>query len=339
MSTAHEPAYSEDGMPKRPLPALPRREGQGRHRHDHDGGLGRGVARFSPAAFGNLHAYDDEIVPWLRRLDRRVPRAWRGGDDPAHPSRPAHQLEQGGLAAGARRPRRCASRPTAPSPRRRRTGTSSASSSDYATAAQRMQAAGLDGIEFEAYGHLMDQFWSPATNRRDDEYGGSARQPPALRHARARRDPQAPSARTSSSACAWSSTRTGRRATAATEGLEIARRFVATGKIDFLNVIRGHIDTDQALSRRHPGRRACGLGPHLDFAGEVREATKFPVFHAARIADVATARHAIAEGKLDMVGMTRAHIADPHIVSKGHGGPRGRDPPLRRRDLLPRPHL
>jgi NADPH-dependent 2,4-dienoyl-CoA reductase/sulfur reductase-like enzyme len=48
----------------------------------------------------------------------------------------------------------------------------------------------------------------------------------------------------------------------------------------------------------------------------VRAATRFPVFHAARIADVATARHAIAEGKLDMVGMTRAHIADPHIGVK-----------------------
>ena len=56
--------------------------------------------------------------------------------------------------------------------------------------------------------------------------------------------------------------------------------------------------------------------PHLDFAGEVRAATKFPVFHAARISDVATARHAIATGKLDMVGMTRAHLADPHIVAK-----------------------
>ena len=36
-----------------------------------------------------------------------------------------------------------------------------------------LQAAGLDGIEFEAYGHLMDGFWSPATNQRDDEFGGS----------------------------------------------------------------------------------------------------------------------------------------------------------------------
>ena len=41
------------------------------------------------------------------------------------------------------------------------------------SAAERMQAAGLDGIEIEAYGHLPDQFWSPATNHRTDEYGGS----------------------------------------------------------------------------------------------------------------------------------------------------------------------
>ena len=36
----------------------------------------------------------------------------------------------------------------------------------------------------------------------------------------------------------------------------------------------------------------------------------------ARIADLATARYAIGEGLIDMVGMTRAHIADPHIVRK-----------------------
>ncbi len=56
--------------------------------------------------------------------------------------------------------------------------------------------------------------------------------------------------------------------------------------------------------------------PHLDFAGEVRRATGLPTFHAAKIPDVATARHAIASGLLDMVGMTRAHMADPHIVRK-----------------------
>ena len=38
--------------------------------------------------------------------------------------------------------------------------------------------------------------------------------------------------------------------------------------------------------------------------------------HAARINDVATARYAVKEGLLDLVSMTRAHIADPHIVAK-----------------------
>jgi NADPH-dependent 2,4-dienoyl-CoA reductase/sulfur reductase-like enzyme len=56
--------------------------------------------------------------------------------------------------------------------------------------------------------------------------------------------------------------------------------------------------------------------PHLDFAGRVRAEVGLPTFHAARIPDVATARHAVASGQLDMVGMTRAHMADPHIVRK-----------------------
>lgn len=56
--------------------------------------------------------------------------------------------------------------------------------------------------------------------------------------------------------------------------------------------------------------------PHLDFAGEIRASTGMATFHGAKIQDVATARHAIASGKIDMVGMTRAHMTDPHIVRK-----------------------
>ena len=185
---------------------------------------------------------------------------------------------------------------------------------DYATAAQRMQAAGLDGIELEAYGHLNDQFWSPATNRRDDDYGGALdnrlrfthRVLDAIRAAvgmdfivgiRMVTDEQ------------WE------RGLNREDGMAIAQRLVATGQVDFLNIIRGHIDTDAALSKVIPVH-GTPASPHLDFAGEIRAATKFPVFHAARITDVATARHAVAEGKLDMVGMTRAHIAEPHIGLK-----------------------
>ena len=186
-----------------------------------------------------------------------------------------------------------------------------------------MQAAGLDGIELEAYGHLIDQFWSPATNQRDDEYGGSldnrlrftfevldairAAVGPGLHrrhpHGRRRGLGQRPVARgrrrDRPAACATPARSTSSTSSAATS--------TPTRRCTDVIPIAGH-----ARPRRistSPAR--CAPRP------------SFPVFHAARIADVATARHAIAAGKLDMVGMTRAHIADPHIVRKIDGGPRG----------------
>jgi N-methyl-L-proline demethylase len=87
--------------------------------------------------------------------------------------------------------------------------------------------------------------------------------------------------------------------------------------------VKGHIDTDAGLTDVIPVQ-GMPSAPHLDFAGAIRAATEFPTFHAARIQDVATARHAIASGKLDMVGMTRAHMADPHIVAKIIAGEEGR---------------
>ncbi len=107
--------------------------------------------------------------------------------------------------------------------------------------------------------------------------------------------------------------------------------------MDFLNVVRGHIDTDAGLTDVIP-IQGMRNSPHLDFAGEIRSATGFPTFHAAKIPDVATARHAIASGKVDMIGMTCAHMTDPHIVRKIIEK-REENPSLRRRQLLPGPHL
>ena len=91
------------------------------------------VAEDSPPAFGNLHAYDDEIVPWIRRDDRRGPRARRGVHDPAHPPRPAHRLGPGRLAAGRRPVAAARARAPGASRRRPRTGTSTASSASTPT--------------------------------------------------------------------------------------------------------------------------------------------------------------------------------------------------------------
>ncbi|MCX8280769.1 NADH:flavin oxidoreductase [Phyllobacterium sp. 0TCS1.6C] len=312
MSTSHEPAYSEDGMPKERYRLYHREKAKGGIALTMTAGSAV-VSRESPPAFGNLHAYRDEIVPWLRELaddcheqgaavmiqlthlGRRT--SWNKADwlpvVSASPIRePAHRAF----------------------PKEAEDWDIERIIADYAAAAQRMQAAGLDGIEFEAYGHLMDGFWSPATNRREDEYGGSLDN--RLRFTwmviDSVRKAVGPDFIVGIRMVADEDWELG---LSREEGVEIARRLAASGKFDFLNVIRGHIDTDAALNEVIPiqGMRSS---PHLDFAGEVRQLMKFPVFHAARIADVATARHAVAEGKLDMVGMTRAHIADPHIVRK-----------------------
>ena len=61
------------------------------------------------------------------------------------------------------------------------------------------------------------------------------------------------------------------------------------------------------------------LAPHLAKVRRFRDEMEnkdIAIWHAARIMDISTAKYVIEEGILDMVGMTRAHIADPYIASK-----------------------
>ncbi len=170
------------------------------------------------------------------------------------------------------------------------------------------------GSSWSANGHLLDQFWSPRTNDLDAPWNGSLenRMRFSMRVLQAIRDRVGPRFLVG---VRYVGDEMAEGGIGPAEGMEIARRLTDSGLVDFLNVIRGHIDSDAALTEVIPvqGMRS---GPHLDFAGGIRAATGMPVFHAARIPDVATARHAIASGKLDMVGMTRAHLADPLIVRK-----------------------
>jgi N-methyl-L-proline demethylase len=316
VSTSHEPSYTEDGMPKRRYRLY--------HEEKAKGGVGLTmmggsavVAPDSPAAFGNLHVYKDEIVPWLRELaygvhengaavmcqithlGRRTsnydgdwlpviaPSAIR---EPAHRSFPkvAEEWDMDRIARA------------------------------YADATARCREAGLDGIELEAYTHLLDSFWSPLTNHRDDEYGiGSLedRLRFPLRVIRAVRDAAGPDFAVGIRMSLDEDEPGGLQYD---EGVEIAKRVIAEG-IDFISVIKGYMASDEALSRVIPPM-GTPVAPHLEFAGQLKKALSIPVMHAARINDVATARHAIRDGLIDLVGMTRAHIADPHIVAKIQAG-------------------
>lgn len=312
MTTAHEPAYPEDGMPKAKYRAYHLERAKAGIALTMTAGSAT-VSKDSPPVFNNILAYKDEVVPYMRdladachehgtavmlqltHLGRRT--HWAKGDWLSVVS-PSHQREASHRAF----------------PKKMEDWDIERIIKDYADAAERMYAAGLDGIELQAYGHLMDQFWSPLTNTLDGPYGGSLDNRltftfDVLREIRKRvgeqfivgvrytADEQLPGG------------------LSVEEGLLISDRFKDSGMVDFLNVIRGHIDTDAGLTDVIPvqGMRNA---PHLDFAGEVRKRTGMPTFHAAKIPDIATARYAIDSGKLDMVGLTRAHMADPHIVRK-----------------------
>ena len=62
---------------------------------------------------------------------------------------------------------------------------------DFADAAERMQAGGMDGIELEAYGHLLDGFWSPLDQPPRRRVRRQPGEPDAVQPRRADRDPAA----------------------------------------------------------------------------------------------------------------------------------------------------
>ncbi|KQS82413.1 MULTISPECIES: NADH:flavin oxidoreductase [unclassified Rhizobium] len=310
--TSHEPAYPEEGMPKGRYRAYTVERAKGGVALTMTAGSAA-VSKDSPPVFNNLLAYKDEIVPWVREMTDAVHEQgsaimiqlthlgrrtrWDKGDwlpvvAPSHHREAAHRAF----------------------PKKLEDWDIERIIKDFADAAERMKAGGMDGVELEAYGHLIDQFTSPLTNELEGPYGGSLDN--RLRFCfdvfRAMRkrvgDDFILGVRYTADECLPGGTDKA-------DGLEISRRLKESGLIDYLNVIRGHIDTDPGLTDVIP-IQGMASAPHLDFAGDIRAATKFPTFHAAKIQDVATARHAIAAGKVDMIGMTRAHMTDPHIVRK-----------------------
>ena len=313
MTTSHEPAYPEDGMPK------------DRYRAYHEERAKAGVAlamtagsaavpKDSPPAFNNILAYKDEVVPWIQNLS-----------DGCHEHGCAVMIQLTHLGRrtnwnkGHWLPSVSSSKHREPAhrafPKLIEDWDIDRIINDFADAAERMKFGGMDGIELQVYGHLLDQFWSPLTNDLAGPYGADTlenrlRFPMDVLSAVRKRvgDEFIVGFR-------YTADEAQKGGITEEDGIEISKRLAATGQLDFLNVIKGRIHNDPALTDVIPVQGMANA-PHLDFAGRVKQATGMPTFHAAKIPDVATARHAVAAGLLDMVGMTRAHMADPHIVKK-----------------------
>ena len=313
MSTSHAATIDEGGLPKE------------RYQRYHEEKAKGGIAL---TMFGgsSMVARDFELG---RRPDRHVerrhhprpagllvahPRPWGRDHVPDLASRPARHL--GGMnwlptvAPTAIRERRHRD-----IPREMDRNDIDRIIADYAAAAVRCKEGGLDGCETVTGGHLIGQFLSPRTNRRTDAFGGSlenrARFGLMVHEAIRKRvgDDYIVGIR-------FVVDEDIEEGIGFEECVRLAQLFEREGHIDFFNAIFGRMDTDLSLAEHNMPGMSQPLAPFLAKVGAFKREVGLPVFHAARIPDIATARHAIAENLLDMVAMTRAHMADPQIVNK-----------------------
>ena len=313
MSTSHACGLAEGGMPSERY--------QRYHETKAKGGIALtmfgGSSNVSPESAWQLpqiNLYDERVVERFQRFSRRI-----HDHGTALMCQVSHVGGRGEPYAGA------ALAPIGPSPVRETLHRAFAREmderdiarvvADFAEAAARCKEGGLDGIETFAGAHLIGQFLSPATNRRSDKFGGSVenrcRFGLTVHEAIRKRVGE-----DFIVGMRFLIDEAGPHHITFEDGLKIAAIFEASGTIDFFNAIYGRIDTELKLAVDCMPGMASAEAPFLARAGAFKQAVGLPVFHATRITSLETARYAIREGLLDMVAMTRAHIADPDLVAK-----------------------
>jgi 2,4-dienoyl-CoA reductase-like NADH-dependent reductase (Old Yellow Enzyme family) len=312
MSSAHAPVYTDQGLPGERYQLYHEEKAKGGIALTLFGGSSS-VARDSSAIYSQIYVGSDRVVPYFRQLAGRVHRhgaalmcqishmgrrtSWDGGDwfptlapsvvrDPAH-----HSV-----------PRAISTRDIARIIKA------------FGDAAVRCRDGELDGCEILTTTHLLGQFLSPLSNRREDGYGGSLenRARFALEVIEEVRNRVGDGFIVGVRFTANESNEDG---LTAEEGIEIGRLLARTGMVDFLNVNGRYAGTTVGNSLTYPGMESPSA-PYIMLAKQVREASGLPVFQSARIPDLANAEYSVAGGFLDMVGMTRPHIADPHMLAK-----------------------
>jgi 2,4-dienoyl-CoA reductase-like NADH-dependent reductase (Old Yellow Enzyme family) len=190
----------------------------------------------------------------------------------------------------------------------------------FAEAARKARDGGVDGVEVSmSHGYLAAQFFSPLANRRGDEYDGDL--DGRLRFARevleavraAAGDAMAVGVRLAADEAAPD-------AMGPAACARIARVLCRDGAVDFASLCIGH-------SASYAG--SVGIVPPPPVEANVIEEPAQAVravlpslrlIATSRVRDLADAERIVAEGTADVVGMTRALIADPDLVAKARDG-------------------
>jgi 2,4-dienoyl-CoA reductase (NADPH2) len=186
---------------------------------------------------------------------------------------------------------------------------------NFATGAARARELGYDAVEVMASeGYLINQFLSPVTNRRDDEWGGDLERrmhfPRAvLRAIRASVGSDFPVVFRISGLDLMPNS------TSPQETLTFARALAADG-VDALNVgIGWHESATPTVQHLVPS------GIWVRYAAAVKAAVaKLPVIASNRINSLAAADAVLAAGSVDFISMARPFLADARIVAKAARG-------------------
>lgn len=278
------------------------------------GGVGLAIIEIAGVTIESttgIPVYSDKVLPWYEELSTRMH---------AHGTRVFQQLWHGGITL-QRMPDQ---RPVGPSavpnamvgitPRALTRGEIADLVAAFAAAATRVEAGGLDGIELHAaHGYLLGSFMSPATNLREDEYGGSlenrVRFTREVLHAiRSEVSPGFPVGIRISGDEFIEGGIDHVEAEAIARELEI--------DIDFLDVSMG------TYWRFHKFLSTLDdpLGYELENNQTVTKAVEVPTIVTGRIMTLDHADHIVGSGMADMVSIVRAMIADPDLVVKARDG-------------------
>ncbi|MGB1311550.1 MAG: FAD-dependent oxidoreductase [Leucothrix sp.] len=312
LSTSHAPSFAEQGHPR------------DRYRLYHEekarGGVGltmiggsTNIAPDSPSVFGQLYAGDDSIIPWFKKLTDGV-RSHGAGVMCQITHMGRRTASDDGFWLPVMGPSHTRERAHRSFPKTMEMEDINRVIQHFIDAALRCQQGGFDGIELLSHSHLLGQFLSPLINQREDDYGGGLtnRLRLTLQVIDAVREAVGPDFIVGMRVTGDELTEGG---LDADECVKAAELIAATGTIDFLNVLAGAPYDDLGLAS-WVAPMGTPSAPHITIAGRIRQAVNLPIFHAGAVADITTARFAVAEGHVDLIGMTRAQIADPYLVQK-----------------------
>ena len=189
----------------------------------------------------------------------------------------------------------------------------------FGSATARVTASGLDGVELSLFaGGLAQQFMSPVTNQRTDEYGGSLenRLRFIIEMIRACREALGP---TQALALKIAGDELYRDGLHLGDMQEIVRRIDEAARIDYYVVASG-TNLDQFARVDHWPPSPAPHGLHVALAAGIKAATSRPVAALCRIVDPRMGEQLIANGTCDIVAVVRATFADPDFVAKAAEG-------------------